>query len=48
MQMYIGITDYNWFEFLKERNANEVNFWRPGTQPFKALNRKVKQCHFKL
>lgn len=38
MQMYVGITDYEWFEFLKERNANEVNFWKPGTQPFKALN----------
>ena len=38
MQMYVGITDYDWFEFLKERNANEVNFWKPGTQPFKALN----------
>lgn len=37
MQMYVGITDYNWFQFLKDRNANEVNFWKPGTQPFKAL-----------
>lgn len=38
MQMYVGITDYDWFEFLKERKATEVNFWKPGTQPFKALN----------
>lgn len=38
MQMYVGITDYDWFEFLKEKNATEVNFWKPGTQPFKALN----------
>lgn len=37
MQMYIGITDYDWFEFLKSKNAEEANFWKPGTQPFKAL-----------
>lgn len=37
MQMYVGITDYDWFEFLKSKNAKEVNFWKPGTQPFKAL-----------
>lgn len=37
MQMYVGITDLSWFNFLKERNCNEVNFWKPGTQPFKAL-----------
>ncbi|MCF0134423.1 MAG: HNH endonuclease [Blautia sp.] len=37
MQMYVGITDYNWYEFLKERQSEEVNFWKPGTQPFKAL-----------
>ena len=36
--MYVGITDYNWFEFLKKRKAVEVNFWKPGTQLFKALN----------
>ena len=37
MQFYVGITDYNWFQFLKDRQADEVNFWKPGTQPFKAL-----------
>lgn len=37
MQMYVGITDYEWYEFLKSNNADEVNFWKPGTQPFKAL-----------
>lgn len=38
MQMYVGITDYNWYEYLKEKQADEVNFWKPGTQPFKAIN----------
>ncbi len=37
MQIYVGITDYNWFQYLKERNSDEVNFWKPGSQPFKAL-----------
>lgn len=37
MQIYVGITDYNWFQFLKERKYEEVNFWKPGNQPFKAL-----------
>lgn len=37
MQIYVGITDFNWFHFLMERKASEVNFWKPGSQPFKAL-----------
>ena len=37
MQIYVGITDYNWFQFLKNNKADEVNFWKPGSQPFKAL-----------
>ena len=37
MQIYVGITDYSWFQFLKERKSEEVNFWKPGSQPFKAL-----------
>lgn len=40
MQMYVGITDYNWYEYLKEKQADEVNFWKPGTQPFKAIKEK--------
>ncbi len=28
--LYIGLTDRNWFEFLSRRpNLDEVNFWRP-------------------
>lgn len=37
MQIYVGITDYDWYEFLKNNKADEVNFWKPGTRPFKAL-----------
>ena len=29
--LYIGLTDRNWFEFLsRQANLDEVNFWRPG------------------
>lgn len=37
--MYVGVTDENWYEHIKRSNLNEVNFWRPGSQHFKALNR---------
>ena len=37
MQIYVGITDYDWYQFLKQQKSEEVNFWKPGTQPFKAL-----------
>ncbi len=29
MKLYIGITDSDWFEFLRARQAEEMNFWRP-------------------
>mgnify|MGYP001462732468 CR=1 FL=1 len=29
--LYVGVTDYSWLEFLSDRpNIGEVNFWRPG------------------
>ena len=34
---YIGLTDYDWYKYHKSIRAEEVNFWRPGSQPFKAL-----------
>lgn len=37
MRMYVGVTDKNWFDMLKEKDCREVNFWKPGTSPFKAL-----------
>lgn len=40
MRGYIGVTDYDWFTFLRaiEPPFDEVNFWRPGSETqFKAL-----------
>ena len=38
MNIYIGVTDKDWYEQLRHENADEVNFWSPGAAPFKALN----------
>lgn len=37
MNLYVGVTDYKWYRFISERKLDEVNFWKPGTQLFKAL-----------
>ena len=37
MKMYVGLTDFDWFEYLKERQCKEVNFWKPSEQRFTAL-----------
>lgn len=39
MRFYVGITDYDWFAYLKSQNADEANFWQPsGSSQFRALN----------
>lgn len=39
MKIYVGITDYDWFNTLKQAKCDEVNFWKPGGRTnFKALN----------
>lgn len=38
MRIYVGITDSDWYNLLKGRNLDEVNFWKPGSSKFKALN----------
>jgi len=37
LKLYIGVTDNNWYNFLAEHQPDEVNFWRPGGQPFNIL-----------
>ena len=37
--MYVGITDLDWFNTLKQANCDEANFWKPGGRTnFKALD----------
>lgn len=38
MKLYVGITDSDWFRFLRQRKADEMNFWRPrNTSNFGAI-----------
>lgn len=38
MRLYVGVTDREWFRFLRGRNAVEMNFWRPrSTSEFGAI-----------
>lgn len=30
MKLYIGVTDNNWYNYLKRINPEDVNFWQPG------------------
>lgn len=39
IKFYIGVTDNNWFNYLKSINPDEVNFWQPGgSTNFKVLH----------
>ena len=30
MKFYLGVTDNEWYSFLKERENEDINFWQPG------------------
>jgi len=39
LQIYVGVTDNNWFTFLKSIQPDEVNFWQPQSKRnFRAIN----------
>jgi len=38
MKYWVGVTDNSWFEYLRQRQPDEVNFWQPsGKAPFSHL-----------
>ncbi len=38
MKIWVGVTDDDWFSFLRELTPDEVNFWQPsGSRQFKLL-----------
>jgi putative restriction endonuclease len=40
MNFYLGVTNNEWFDFLRQRNREDVNFWQPGGNlAFKRLSR---------
>ncbi|MQA16628.1 MAG: HNH endonuclease [Pseudonocardiaceae bacterium] len=39
MRVYVALTDGEWYRYLAERSASEVNFWQPaGGRQFRALD----------
>ena len=39
--MYVGVTDQDWFEILKQERCDEVNFWTPGGRNFKQFEKMI-------
>jgi len=40
MNFYIGVTDTEWYHYLRYHNPEDINFWQPGGTPgFKAIPR---------
>lgn len=37
MNVYVGVTDWSWYEYLRDHDMPEVNFWKPSGKPFKVL-----------
>ena len=37
MKFYVAVTRPAWWDYLRSRNPNEVNFWRPGSREFRAV-----------
>lgn len=37
IKIYVGVTDKEWYEQLRDQRPEEVNFWKPGSSNFKAL-----------
>jgi putative restriction endonuclease len=37
MEYYIGLTDFDWYSFLRERRPDDVNFWKPSGHGFSAI-----------
>ena len=38
MRIYVAVTDFDWYDFLRQAKPDEVNFWRASPRPvFRAL-----------
>jgi putative restriction endonuclease len=38
MKYYVGVTDYHWFDFLRQEPREDINFWKPlGEKAFGAV-----------
>ncbi len=48
MKFWVGVTDKNWFNFLRPRAPDEVNFWQPSAAPVAAFLEPGTPFLFKL
>lgn len=48
MKLWVGVTDKNWFEFLRARSPQEVNFWQPSARRRAAVLEPGAPFLFKL
>lgn len=37
MKIYVGVTDGSWYDYLRDHQYDEVNFWKPSGKTFKAI-----------
>ncbi|MBR3235516.1 MAG: HNH endonuclease [Atopobiaceae bacterium] len=37
MNVYVGLTDWSWYDFLRDHDMREVNFWQPSGRSFRSL-----------
>lgn len=51
LKIYVGVTDWAWYDFLRDGNYEEVNFWKPSGRSFRAIDEgdlflfKMKSTH---
>lgn len=48
MKLWVGVTDRNWFEFLRVHRPDEVNFWQPSAKRRAAVLQPGAPFLFKL
>jgi len=48
MRFWVGVTDSRWFDFLRNRQFDEVNFWQPSAKPLFANISPGTPFFFKL
>ena len=39
MKFYLGVTDFDWYNFLKDRNPEDINYWQPSGKRFGAIEK---------
>jgi putative restriction endonuclease len=48
VRFWVGVTDKNWFQYLRARRPDEVNFWQPSARPLAAFLEPGVPFLFKL